>query len=375
MKKIKVLQFAVGSMMGGQTRYILNNWEYISKDKFEFDFITFREKFAFRKELEAQGCNVFYISCYPRDDMDKFKREFNNILSNNYDVIHIHTNEWSGMEVEELAKEYGVPKIIIHSHNTSVAKALDRESELEKIKLHNSFKQKLSLDIADEFLSCSKAAADWLYGDRIPEDKVTVVNNAIDVEKYLYSEKVREEVRNELGLDDKFVIGNIGRLAYQKNQLFLVDIMRKIVEVIPNSALVIVGDGVERENLQEKIKEYNLEKNVFLLGQRSDVNRILQAMDVFCFPSLFEGLGIVAIEAQSAGVYCLLSENVPQEACITENVEYLKLDLDIWINKIIEIYNNGYERKNTYNEITDKGYNIKKQIKVLEDIYSKYLKI
>lgn len=213
MKKIKILQFSITNSGSGVTKYALNNWKYINHDIFQFDFVTFSNKLDFEDEPLKEGCKVFYIKMRAEDNYKIFKEELLKVLKNGYDVIHIHISYWKSLNVEELAREAGIPKIIIHAHNSGVFDNVDRE---KKINQHEYIKSKINENIATDFWACSNEAADFLYGNRIRKDKIKIMKNAVDISMYMYNAVVRNKLRKKLKLDKYYIIGNVGRLSYQK---------------------------------------------------------------------------------------------------------------------------------------------------------------
>lgn len=373
MQKIKVLQFPVANSQGGITQYVLQNWKFIDKSRFQFDFATMSKKLDFAEELEKDGCQIFYISQYAEDDEKQFNEEFRRILEQGqYDVVHLHTKQWKSFNIEQIAKEVGIKKIIIHAHNTGID-TLDEEKRQKEEVLHYNVREKLTEDIGTDYWACSRVAADFLFGDKISPDRIRIMNNAIDVAKFRYDKEVRRQYRKEMKIEDKFVLGNIGRLALSKNQEFIINLFAKIYCDYENMELFIVGDGELREQLEKQCDRLGIERYVHFLGKRKDAFKLYQMMDLFLFPSNMEGLGLSLIEAQASGIKCICSDAVPKEAVITENVSVLPLVIDEWI-KCIEQLDNYSERKNMYQEIRDAGYDIKDQIKVIEDEYALNMK-
>ena len=368
MKKIRVLQFPIANTAGGITQYALNNWNYIDRNRFQFDFATLNKvKLDFEDKLLEEGCRVHHISCYAEDNETQFRSEMNRILDIGYDVVHLHTRYWKSFLVEELAKKKNIPKVIVHSHNTNVGEN-DELKRNELIELHQKRKQELTEEIATDFWACSEMAADWLYGNRIPKERIKIFHNAIDVMNYKYDEEIRSEYRKKYHLENKFVIGHVGRFEYPKNHEFLIDVFYEICKENENAVLVFIGKGTLESIIKEKIKNLGREERVIFLGVRNDVNAWMQAMDLFCFPSLFEGLPLVLIEAQAAGLHCLAGENIPREAKLTQDVHYLSYKKALWRDKIMEEME-FRERFDTSDIITAAGYDIRTQIKELEKGY------
>lgn len=373
MKKIKVLQFTIAASFGGRTQYVLNNWKNIDKNKFHFDFITFSKELDFAKELIAQGCKVYYISCYPEENKKQFIKELDAILDNGYDVIHIHTSYWRSFIVEERAKVKNIEKIIIHSHGIGINKAVKKSDALMLSEEHYLIREMIDETLADEFLACSKNAAMWLYADKIPEKKIKIVHNAIDIEKFRYNFYTRNDYREKMDWNGKFVIGQVARFVYPKNHKFMLEVFENVHNKIPSAALVLVGDGELKEEIKTEIDRRNLSAEVYLVGKRKDVNCLMQAMDMLVLPSLYEALGMVLIEAQTSGLPCLASaDNTSDEAKVTNLLEFEELDVDKWTNKICEIYKkniNKTVRADRCEEVRLAGYDIRSSIKEIENIY------
>lgn len=371
MKKIKVLQFPVANSKGGITQYILQNWKFIDKSRFHFDFATMSKSLDFAEDLEKDGCAVHYISCYAEQDKDRFVSEFRKILlEGNYDIVHLHTKQWKSFLVEQIAKEIGIKKIIIHAHSTGID-TLDPEKREEELQLHSEVLGKLTEDIATDFWTCSWKAAEFIFGNKIPKEKVRKMNNAIELPRFIFSQNTRSRYREEFGIGEEFVVGNVGRFVYQKNQEFLLEIFKQLCNKEGNYKLLLVGSGEREKEYRDFVSQNGLGEKVIFAGQRQDVNCLLQAMDCFCFPSRFEGLSIALIEAQATGIQCLCGEQISRETIITEHVDMLPFVKDMWVDKIIQ-YANDYgtrfntQREHAWEQIEQRGYSIVDQIKKVE---------
>lgn len=356
---------------------MLNNWKYINRDKFHFDFVTLSKVLDIETELCEQGSRVYHISCYAEENLEQFKKELREILEESYDVIHIHTNYWRGFAVEKIAKEMGVPKIIIHSHNTgihNVGRRAEFESDADQkraIESHLQYRSMLTPDMATDFWACSNAAAGWLFGNQIPKDRINILYNAVDIDKFTYREEIRKQYRKELGVENYYVMGHVGRFTSQKNHAFLMDIMKNILTDHEHVRLISVGWGELKEKILVKAIEYGISDKIIFLERRNDVNKLMQAMDLFLLPSLYEGFPIVLVEAQAEGIPCIISDNITNEVCITPNVTRLPLEMDSWIRAIEYAIEQGesLNRKDSVHLIEQTDYNILNQIKKLEHMY------
>lgn len=369
-EKKRVLHFTIANTGGGITKFVLRLWKYIDREQFHFDFVTMSKELDFSEQLEAEGCKIYYLSTYAEDDREQFIREVRDILDNGYDIVHLHTSWWRGFLLEELAREKGIPKIVVHSHNTDVH-IKENQSREEARKLHFEQRALLTEDKATDFIACSEEAAEWLYGDKISKDRIKIIPYAIEVENYQINHEIRNEYREKLGIKETdYVIGHVGRFAYQKNHEFLIDVFREFSEMNGNAKLVLIGIGELEEEIRDKVLKYKLENKVLFLGKRDDVDNLMQAMDIFAFPSRFEGFGIVLIEAQTAGLKCIVSDEIPIIAKITDNIEFLTFDKNEWINRL-QKYSNGYERKNMSGIMEQAGFGMKSMVRKIEDIYNR----
>lgn len=368
MKKIKVLQFPIANSYGGITHYALNNWKWIDKERFQFDFATMSKRLDFADEILETGSKIHYISCYAEENEQQFIDEINRILDEEYDIVHLHTKQWKSFLVEKLCLERKVPRIIVHSHSTR-CDANDPVKREWETKEHNRVKKEFDESLATDFWACSEEAAEWLFGEQIAKSKIRILNNAIDVDGFLYNEKLREKIRKELDIEKYFVVGNVGRMVYQKNQEFLLEAFAEAYRSNPNLLLLFVGDGELKSNLEQQAIQLEIEKNVRFLGTRTDVSALYQAMDLFALPSRFEGLPITLIEAQASGLRCLCSDVITRSANVTENVEYLELDTEVWKKNILKNMRKN-ERSGANSLVRQSGYSLQSQIKNIEKLYA-----
>ena len=366
--KIKVLQFPIANSKGGITQYILQNWKFIDKSRFQFDFATMSKKLDFEKELKLDNCNIFYISCYAEENKEQFKIEFREILQKGkYDVVHLHTKQWKSTLVEEIAKEVGVKRVIVHAHSTGIDTLDLRKREME-IQLHQDVLERLEDSIATDFWTCSKLAADFLFGNKIASENIVYMPNAIDLEKFAYNKNLRNKYRKELHIkDNEIVIGNIGRMVYQKNQLFLLKVFKKICDKSDDFRLLLVGTGELENELRDYVKVHHLESKVDFLGFRKDVYGLLQAFDIFCLPSRFEGFPISVVEAHASGLRCIVSDAVTEEIEMSKLVSRIPMNEMLWVK---DICNYQKDDRAIYARITrDLGYEIKEQILYVQKGY------
>lgn len=369
MRPVRILQMPMANARGGVTRYALENFRFLDKERFSCGFATVRPHLDFAPEVERSGGKIHYISCSSLADETRFIAEFNAILDQGYDVVHLHTCSWTGFWAEKLALERGCPMVIVHAHSAMVDIFDDRERQ-QAIALHERLKREFHSGLATHFCACSTAAAHWLFGPGIPPERIQILNNAIDVDAYAFDPAIRKRVRGELGLADTFAIGHIGRFTYLKNHGFLLDVFSRVTQSIPAAVLVLIGDGPLQPAMRRYARELGIGDKVRFLGTRDDVPEVMQALDVYAHPSHFEGLGLVLVEAQAAGLPCLTSQAVPPEAKVSRNIRFIELDAAAWEKEILNAAGRPIDRSRAAEEVAAAGYGLKDQIRVIETLYA-----
>ena len=292
----------------------------------------------------------------------RFTNEYKRIKAGNYDVVHINGNYCSRLLECLAAKKAGVKKIIIHSHNSGSG-----NNNFIRKAIHNILKKMFDI-VATDYYACSEAAAKWMFSKHIIERKKwQLIKNGIVIDKYRFNSKIRKKIRNKYNIDNKFVVGHIGRFEKQKNHNFLIEIFKQYKEKNKDSVLLLIGCGPLEEEIKNKIKREGLLNSVLFLGVINNANEFYNAMDCFLFPSLFEGLGLVLVEAQTNGVKCLTSSNVPCEAKLSDNIDYISLSEQplVWANQICKT--NSKYRQGAYRDTIKSGYDIKAVINNLEN--------
>lgn len=359
-KPVRVAQIMGKWVGGGVETVVMNYYKNIDKTKVQFDFIFDNDsKDIPIDEIENLGGKVILIPPYQK--VFKYHKELKRLLKDGkYKIVHSHINTLSVFSLLA-AKCAGTSIRIAHSHSTTNKK--------EKNK--NLIKQVLrpfSKLFATDYMCCSELAGRWLFGDKeYDKGNVYLLNNAIDLDKFKYNEKIREEVRKKLGIDDDaFVIGHIGRFITQKNHNKIIDVFFEYQKKNNNSVLLLIGEGKEKINIKNKIEYLGIEKKVLFLGQRNDVNELFQGMDCFLFPSLYEGLGMVLIEAQCSNLKCVVSSEVPKAVKISDDLNFVDLSStnDIWCEHLSK-----NARKDNTSIISKCGYNLIIETKKLEDYY------
>lgn len=361
---IRVAQIIGKWLGGGVESVVMYYYRHIDRTKIQFDFICDEDSTNIPyEEIEKMGGKVILIPPYQK--VFKYHNKLKDVLKNgNYKIVHSHINTLSVFSLFA-AKCALVPIRIAHSHSTTN----------KKEKKKNLLKQVLrpfSKIFATDYMCCSELAGRWLFGDEeYDKGYVYLLNNAIDLEKFIYDEKVRKEKRNELGIpEDTLVLGHVGRFVEQKNHRFLIDIFNEVHKKNDNSILLLAGQGPLMEKNKMKVKSLGLEKCVKFLGQRNDINELYQAFDVFCLPSLYEGLPVVGVEAQATGLLCILSDEMTKETKVLDTTEFLSLKQSAkeWANVIIE-KNKNFKRLNSKKEISNNGFNIVNESKKIVSFY------
>lgn len=356
--KIKVLRVAqvIGKAnAGGVESCIMNYYRNIDKTKIQFDFLVENTcKIIDREKIESMGGKVIIIPPYTK--IFKYIKELKKIFKEgNYDIVHSNMNTLSVFTL--FAAWLAKVKIrIAHSHSTT------NKKEWKKNIVKNILRPFSKL-FATDYFACSELAGRWLFGNRtFNEGKVTIINNAIEVERFLYSEEVRKQMRKELNVEDKFVIGHIGRFVEQKNHSYLIDIFYEVQKERPNSILLLVGNGPLYEEIYKKVEKLGISEKVIFAGVHKHPEKYYQAMDVFVLPSLYEGLPVVGVEAQANLLPCFFADTITKEILINENVEMIGLEnIFKWVNAIL--MKDLRVRKENVNKIIDSKYDIKNEVK------------
>lgn len=370
---IKVLVLDTVMDRGGAETMIMNYMRNIDRDEIHFDFLTNRDyRAAYEDEIESLGGKVYHMSPQLPGHFRQYKREMREFIKEHpeYKIIHSNLEERSYLPLK-VARKMGVPVRISHAHNRPLGFNL-------KTIVRYYFRARLKKQVTHMF-ACGNEAGDWLYGEK-NRDKVIIMNNAIDAKEYNFNPEKSSEMKKKLGVEDKTVIGHVGRFFAQKNHPFLIDIFKAIHDKDPNTVLLLVGGGELDDALKnqmiQKVKDLGLEDSVQFLGVRNDVVDILQAFDLFLLPSLFEGIPVTMIEAQAAGLPCVISDKVPIQCDITGNVKVIPLesDADEWAEETLD-YVKRFSRENTFEKMKTAGFDIKENAKWLEDFYKNTLAV
>lgn len=363
---MKILQVGLGNNPGGVEAFVMNYFRELSKNGVSFDFVSMYGTIAYEKEILSLGGRVFYVPNVKRDYFG-YVKEFTALLEKEkYDVVHVNMLSAANILPLQLAKKAGVKKVIAHSHNASapgmLRKVLDK---LNRPKLNR---------YADRKLACSEVAGRWLFGEKAyNRGEVILVSNAIDTGKYAYSEENRRAIRQKYGIGEELVIGHVGRFQVQKNHDGIAHIFYETQKIHPKAKLCLIGDGELKESIEGFFREKGILDKVIFTGVCPDVERYLSAMDVFLFPSLFEGLPFTLLEAQANGLPCVISDTITPEAVLSrENVHSLPLKEkpEIWAEAVLKIRETGRTKTDlAARRVAEAGFDITREADKLMKLY------
>lgn len=362
---IRVLHYIPGYLVGG-IESLYNNWyKYIDKEQFTFELlIRTTEEAAPLQWYKEQGGVYYRLPCTSITKIVNFGKGMKQFFSehHDYDILHVHVSD---PYVMRYAKQYGIKKIIIHSHTSR-----SRESILAKI---NWVNEQVGMHIyADKAVAVSNVAARWKFHSlRFKGKDVIILKNGIEVEKYRFDAKIRQGIRKELKIKDgQYVVGFVGRLTTPKNVFRMINIWKNVVSKVNDAILLIVGDGPDRDEAEKLANKLHLNDYVRFLGVRLDVNELMMAFDSFCMPSLYEGLPVTFVEAQTSGLPCVVSDVVAQEAFWGNNVKKINLESDdsIWADEIIN-FNQTMRCVDAYEIAKNAGFDTKDTVMKLQNVY------
>ena len=358
---IRVLHMIASLDVGGSQTMMMNIYRNIDREKIQFDFVIDRPaETYFEEEIKSLGGKVYTMPAFHGTNAGEIKRDWNNFFYTHpeYRILHSHVRSYASLYLP-VAKQHGV-KTIIHSHSTSTGGGVK-----------GAVKSVMQLPLrhqADVLMACSKDAGEWLYGKRAcRSERFILLPNGIDTRRFALRPGTRERYRRELGIEGKYVIGHVGRFYDVKNHTFLLDVFQKVREKEENAVLLLVGVGPLQQETAQKAVDIGIADEVIMTGNRDDVPEILGAMDVFAFPSLWEGLPMTVVEAQAAGLPCVLSDTITQEVNVSPLVEYLPLgDAEVWADKLLE----RRPRQDVTQSIVQAGFDIRSSAKRLTELYT-----
>lgn len=360
---IRVLHILQRMEAAGVQTLLMNLYRKIDRNRVQFDFLVhYTAPQFFDEEIEALGGKIYRFSVREDYNLFKYYRDLNKFFKEHkeYKIIHGHMHTLGGVYLH-VAKKNGVPVRIAHSHTNNTQKDA---KQFIKIMMNQLY----AVD-ANVLFACSDAAGKYMFGSK----KFEVINNAIITDNFIFSEATRVNKRKEINSENKFVIGNVGRFEIQKNQRFVVEVFEKLNKVRPDSVLLLIGTGSMQEDIKALVNEKGLQDKVLFLGNRRDVAELYQAMDVFLMPSLFEGLGIVGVEAQAAGTPVVCTKTLPNEINVSPLIYRVDLgaSVDEWLTAILKAANNSQRHKNMKPYIVESNYDMDELAKRMEEFYLK----
>lgn len=366
-KRIKVLSISPGlNYCGGVESYLMNYYRNINHQEIQIDFATHSiNEINYREEIEKNGGKVFLFPKFTLKNISKIIKEINLFFNknNDYDIIHCSMANASPFYFY-YAKKNGIKIRILHSHQTKYAGTFSHS-------IRNVPLIYLGKKLATAYVACTTAAGDFLF----KKEKFSILNNAIDITRFKFNKKTRERVRKKLGINDEIILGHLGRMEPEKNHEFILNLFSYITKSEHNIKLLLVGSGSLKNDIKDKILKLNIGDKVIIIDDVSNPEDYYQAMDVFIFPSHYEGLGIVAIEAQTSGLPIICNKNLPKDIDITKNIVRLSLDdsYETWTKAIKKA---SKKQRKDCSEIVEKSkFNILKETENLEKYYKElYIK-
>ena len=360
MKKILIIITTAFVEYGGLTTVVMNYFRFMKKDNLQIDIASTNvppQKLV--EEVTAAGGKYHCLG--KRSSLTAYRRNLQEVMQNGrYDILHVHSNSATAALELQMGKKVGIPVRIVHNHNSSC-----------KHKLLNAFMKPVFYSCYTDAVACSVKAGAWLF----PKDGFMVLNNAIDTEKYAFSEKARQERREALGLQEEPVIVHVGKINHQKNHAFLLAVFAELLKKCPDAHLICVGDGSLHEQIVEQAKQLGIYEHLTITGMVKNVHEYLSAGDYFVFPSLWEGLPLSLLEAQANGLQCIASDAITKEANVTGKVQYLSLDLPAkeWADRILASGGRSRAAESSENiqRISENGYSIQKNASRLRELYLK----
>ena len=371
-EKIKIINVVAGMNMGGAETWLMHVLRNIDRQKFQFDFMVhITEEGKYDEEIRALGGKI--IPVRPVSDIRRYPKSVKKALQEQgpYDIIHCHRYLGTGL-LMRLARQMDIPCRITHFHNTRYPCSTNILID----KLYRSITEFWIKQYATLGLACSKDSAEWSLGKNWrKDDRWRIFYCGLDFTDF-HQSLDKSSVRQEFGIPrDSFVVGHVGRFNQQKNHVFLIKVFSELIQRVPNAYLLLVGDGPLKTEITKAAADAGLSDRVVFAGLRNDVPRVmLGAMDVFLFPSLYEGLGLVLVEAQAAGLPCVFTDEIPIEADIVKPlVNRLSLfqDPGTWVEKIVQVKSNlsALTKSSALESVEKSDFNIKNSIKELERIY------
>ena len=364
MEPIRILHVLGIMNVGGAESRIMDLYRNIDRAKVQFDFLVHStEEGYFDKEIKELGGNIFCVPRFKVYNYGTYKKVLKIFFAEHHEFKAVHGHMTSTASIYlPIAKQAGIPVSIAHARSAGVDKGL-------KGTITKWIRAPL-MHRADYLFACSKEAAIAVYGEAaVAKGKVKIIPNAIDATKYVYDVKMRDKMREELGIPNKYVIGHVGRFHYAKNHEFLLQIFHALVRLIPNAVLVLIGEGELMEDVKEQAKELGILDKIIFTGRRMNISDYYQAMDYVVFPSRYEGLPGTVVEAQAAGLKCLVSDAVTPEVRILPLVKFYSLNKSPieWAEQVM--LSKNYKREDTLEAVKEAGFDVTRQVLDYQKFY------
>lgn len=357
---LKCLYFVDRMRHGGIQTFLIEIMKHMNHSVIETDFLLLDDGNRYPLETELEKYGTVYklkgIWVKHTGDFIRYRRAVDQFFSEHhkYDVVHINSGP-KNYYMLKAAEYYHVPIRVAHSHNGGYQTESSWKQWVGELLKHALIRY------ANVYLACSDLAGEWMFGKKLmTQGKVHIIPNGVNLDRFRFDPIVRREKRKELQVDNRLVIGNVGRFTTQKNHSFLIDVFMEISVKRPDALLVLAGTGDLQDEIEDKVKQCGLENKVKFLGYRSDVTELMQAMDIFLMPSLFEGFPVTAVEAQACGLPCVFSDTITAKAKLLENTIYVSLEESPqhWAEKILAMSLNMEGRSKCNQALRDQGYDI-----------------
>lgn len=362
---IRVLQVLGKTNLGGAESRIMDLYRHMDREQVQFDFLVhYREKGYFDEEIKKLGGEIYYLPSFRVYNYFAYKKACRRFFEehNYFAAVHGHMTSTAAIYLPE-AKRAGIPLTIAHARSAGVDKGL--KGIVTKILRRKLYKK------CDRMFACSDLAAEAVFGRKRYEDNcVTIIPNAVDTKEFQQNEEIRTKIRREYGIEEKFVIGHVGRFHYAKNHEFLLDIFSEVIKKKDNAVLMLLGDGPLKEETEQKARQLGIADKVIFLGNRTPVAPFYQAFDFFLFPSRFEGLPGTVVEAQAAGITCLISDTITKQVKATDLVTFMSIEKSAknWADEVIRLYEQQDDKTGNY-DLTATNYDVNNQVAFYIEMY------
>jgi len=363
---LRVLQVLGKTSLGGAESRIMDLYRHMDREQIQFDFlIHYKEKGYFDDEIKRLGGNIYYLPSFRVYNYFTYKKACRRFFEEHsyFAAVHGHMTSTAAIYLPE-AKRAGIPLTIAHARSAGVDNGV--KGLITKLLRKNLYRK------CDKMFACSDLAAEAVFGKkRYKENRVTILPNAVDTKDFLPNEEVRIQLRRQYCLEDKFVIGHVGRFHYAKNHGFLLEIFAQILKQKDNAMLMLLGDGPLKEETKQKAKDMGIDERVIFTGNQTPVAPFYQVFDFFLFPSRFEGLPGTVVEAQAAGLKCLISDTITKQVKATEWVSFMSIEdpAKKWADEVLR-WEAQPEEESVNCNLADTDFDVNNQVEFYKELYS-----